>query len=951
MLTNQDRRAILDQVKNSENGDIIASLRGNAMPVTPQTEQPQQQAQPQPVNIPEQTPQSVSNVSMQTPETGSNSLVNSFDNSAPQIQDLPTGSAEPQILKKGGFEKQFNTNYKESQNYQRIKNSRKGSRYNPPPEETALTDEGSHSTHLMADDKKNTAWPTLFQNKDGSWFELSKIDAYKEATRRDEIYKFDSKEEMINFARKGDWKDTYQKGGYVQKYPHGGPHDYIPAEASSTSVYRPPNNLQIEEEEAQTDQFGSTSGSLYPSEPKPSTFDKIINVGANPLAAFGRSVRGEDVNPGYIGRGENNFDAFALGMVNPASWVESGQYAASDFKDGNYMSGALNTLGALPVVPAALKGVKNIKTARNINIHKKGVAKTKETKRLLEEKTTNDKLNIENRDYTPSKKELAKIEDIKQKNIDYIKSQEYINKRSANTGESVENIKAQTNSYITELNNTPINFKPQKFFGGPEVGGSYMHRLTPFDKAGQINISNPSVTNNFKLSQTPLGKQGFMGGLNPTKYSGIDHEVKHLLSPSGKFDEASAMYKLSQKPNFQRGLKKYKSQMEDINNRFLKADNAEDADRILGEYSKIPDKELFDGTMKFNKVNKYDNYPTVKVPKQGSADELEHIKYLNSPQEQQVRFLKINEHLKTNYGWDGTEKGLTNDMMKNFRKQTELGSKSNIDADVRDLTSRINFADLKKALPKAWAVAPVGLGAATQTNTKEKGGFSQYDKNQEKLEIDYGYGTKKKATSGKETSYRQHMMNFLHDTNKVDTNYVNNIMQVIAEHESGNVTDKIQVSGDRETGFYDGPARGAYQYETGIKQGGSTAMNRNASFTRDSTNRSFINFPTLYNEGLKTSPDFSTFSREDQDGLFLGDKMNKNKSSSKQFYDLVKNDGTPPTSDETFEFWGRNHKRVFSYTVGEKTVKYTYDELPADKKKLERKKWNSRTKNKFKTGS
>ena len=943
MLTNQDRRAILDQVKNSENGDIIAALRGNAMPATPQTEQPQQQAQPQPVNIPEQTPQSVSNVSMQTPETGSNSLVNSFDNSAPQIQDLPTGSAEPQILKKGGVKSRDGSTYvvnKTAVINDPVRNTQQFS--NTPMYE------GQHeSTHLMADDNKNTAWPTIFQDEGGDWFK----GGYNEAKKSGELYNFNTKEEMSNFARKGNWKDNYQKGGYAQKYTHGGLHDYIPAEASSTSVYRPPNNLQIEEEEAQTDQFGSTNGSLYPSEPKPSTFDKIINVGANPLAAFGRSVRGEDVNPGYIGRGENNFDAFALGMVNPASWVESGQYAASDFKDGNYMSGALNTLGALPVVPAALKGVKNIKTARNINIHKKGVAKTKETKRLLEEKTTNDKLNIENRDYTPSKKELAKIEDIKQKNIDYIKSQEYINKRSANTGESVENIKAQTNSYITELNNTPINFKAQKFFGGPEVGGSYMHRLTPFDKAGQINISNPSVTNNFKLSQTPLGKQGFMGGLNPTKYSGIDHEVKHLLSPSGKFDEASAMYKLSQKPNFQRGLKKYKSQMEDINNRFLKADNAEDADRILGEYSKIPDKELFDGTMKFNKVNKYDNYPTVKVPKQGSADELEHIKYLNSPQEQQVRFLKINEHLKTNYGWDGTEKGLTNDMMKNFRKQTELGSKSNIDADVRDLTSRINFADLKKALPKAWAVAPVGLGAATQTNTKEKGGFSQYDKNQEKLEIDYGYGTKKKATSGKETSYRQHMMNFLHDTNKVDTNYVNNIMQVIAEHESGNVTDKIQVSGDRETGFYDGPARGAYQYETGIKQGGSTAMNRNASFTRDSTNRSFINFPTLHNEGLNPSPDFSTFSREDQDGLFLGDKMNKNKSSSKQFYDLVKNDGTPPTSDETFEFWGRNHKRVFSYTVGEKTVKYTYDELPADKKKLERKKWNSRTKNKFKTGS
>jgi hypothetical protein len=140
------------------------------------------------------------------------------------FMDDPAYKRQPQQqAEKGGFEKQFNTNYQESQNYQRIKNSRKGSRYNPPPEETALTDEGSHSTHLMTDDKKNTAWPTLFQNKDGSWFELSRIDAYKEATRRDEIYEFDSKEEMINFARKGDWKE---KGGF-KKYNAGGSVDLL----------------------------------------------------------------------------------------------------------------------------------------------------------------------------------------------------------------------------------------------------------------------------------------------------------------------------------------------------------------------------------------------------------------------------------------------------------------------------------------------------------------------------------------------------------------------------------------------------------------------------------------------------------------------------------------------------------------------------------------------------
>ena len=131
-------------------------------------------------------------------------------------------------------------------------------------------------------------------------------------------------------------------------------------------------------------------------------------------------------------------------------------------------------------------------------------------------------------------------------------------------------------------------------------------------------------------------------------------------------------------------------------------------------------------------------------------------------------------------------------------------------------------------------------------------------------------------------------------------------------------------------------------------------MNRNATFTRDSTDRSFSNFPTVYTEGKKESPDFSTLSREDQDGLFLGDKMNKNTSSSKAFYDLVKNDDTSPTSDEIFEFWGKNHKRVFTYKIqtkgGEETVKYTYDNLPDDKKALELKKWRANTKKKFRKG-
>tara|TARA_B110000211_G_scaffold208345_1_gene244844 strand:+ start:1084 stop:4815 length:3732 start_codon:yes stop_codon:yes gene_type:complete len=155
------------------------------------------------------------------------SLVQSFANVPPGVDNLPMGNKTGNVIEtpahegyqsKGfTFEKQFNTNYQESQNYQRIKNSRKGVRQNP---------DGSHSTHLMADNNKDEAWPTLFQEKDGSWVE----GGYEEANRRGEIYKFDSKKELTDFARKGDWK-KHQSIGHlsprdnVMKYLHNSGRD------------------------------------------------------------------------------------------------------------------------------------------------------------------------------------------------------------------------------------------------------------------------------------------------------------------------------------------------------------------------------------------------------------------------------------------------------------------------------------------------------------------------------------------------------------------------------------------------------------------------------------------------------------------------------------------------------------------------------------------------------
>ena len=109
--------------------------------------------------------------------------------------------SDVRFAQKGGFPNQFNTNYQESKNYQRIKGSRKGTRKNK---------DGSESTHLMADNNKDTAWPTLFQDEKGHWYH----GGYEEAKRRGEIYKFDSKKELIDFARKGNWKNTYQGGGW-----------------------------------------------------------------------------------------------------------------------------------------------------------------------------------------------------------------------------------------------------------------------------------------------------------------------------------------------------------------------------------------------------------------------------------------------------------------------------------------------------------------------------------------------------------------------------------------------------------------------------------------------------------------------------------------------------------------------------------------------------------------
>lgn len=82
--------------------------------------------------------------------------------------------------------------------------------------------DGTESTHLMAREYvKGKGWvvfPTLFQNEDGSWVDMSNqkdkgfLPIYQEALKRGEVYEFgENEEEAVNFADKGSWKKDIKK--------------------------------------------------------------------------------------------------------------------------------------------------------------------------------------------------------------------------------------------------------------------------------------------------------------------------------------------------------------------------------------------------------------------------------------------------------------------------------------------------------------------------------------------------------------------------------------------------------------------------------------------------------------------------------------------------------------------------------------------------------------------
>jgi uncharacterized membrane protein (UPF0127 family) len=199
--------------------------------------------------------------------------------------------------------------------------------------------------------------------------------------------------------------------------------------------------------------------------------------------------------------------------------------------------------------------------------------------------------------------------------------------------------------------------------------------------------------------------------------------------------------------------------------------------------------------------------------------------------------------------------------------------------------------------------------------------------------------------------------NYLIKTGR-NMDYVRTVMSAIGNHESYNNPEQKQVSYKTVDGKrvpFDGPGRGTYQFENTEDGSGNTAVNVTKQFLENKGNIDFreanhSSVNKLKDNYQNSSSDFSTFDKEDQDAIFLIEKIYHGTQQRDAFDKLVKGK-KPPTDEQIFEFWGKYHKKSFSYTLKDKSkVKYSWDKLPKKYKDEERKKWNNRKSTKKQDG-
>ena len=182
------------------------------------------------------------------------------------------------------------------------------------------------STHIMRaetlDGKNWFSFPSLFQNEDGTWVDMSTslekdwMPVYEEAKKRGEVIEFGTdRESAIKFGE-GSWKPKAQVGG----------------EQATLSAYE-----------------------------EPAWYEKAVDYLASPMTALGYLARGQDVPANLpINMEERNAHDSIIDTFNPFAWIKYGAQANRDLEEGEYLDAGLNILGALPIVPAWLSKTKKV---------------------------------------------------------------------------------------------------------------------------------------------------------------------------------------------------------------------------------------------------------------------------------------------------------------------------------------------------------------------------------------------------------------------------------------------------------------------------------------------------------------------------------------------------------------------------------------------------------------
>lgn len=175
-----------------------------------------------------------------------------------------------------------------------------------------------------------------------------------------------------------------------------------------------------------------------------------------------------------------------------------------------------------------------------------------------------------------------------------------------------------------------------------------------------------------------------------------------------------------------------------------------------------------------------------------------------------------------------------------------------------------------------------------------------------------------------------------------DTTNLNMSMNAIGQHESNNDILSIQVSGNKEKGFFDGPGRGKYQYETDQgSNSGNTAVNRLYNFfidvKKETKETIESKYPNFFNQYKKKSANFAELGEDMQDALFIADNIYGGKDRADAFNTMTTKKDL--SSMDIFRFWLKNHKKKVDGVLANKLDKSTIDK--------EFKKWSDRTKSIF----